>query len=137
MFSRNVTFELQAKSAAEFTSILGGLVIPLLRRPRGFEDGISFIAPERNEAVAVSLWDKKEDAEAYDRKIYPDVLKFLSCVLEGFQSGNLRGQQLHLAPDRRSRRQLDNRWGVEAQFLDRFDPLPPIYPLGGMKMSGM
>ena len=43
MYSRNVSFKLKAKSAAEFTKILEGEVIPLLRRQRGFDDAISFI----------------------------------------------------------------------------------------------
>ncbi len=83
MYSRNVSFKLKPKSTAEFTSILEGEIIPLLRRQRGFEDEISFIAPERNEAVAISLWDKKEDAEAYHRGKYPEILKALARVVEG------------------------------------------------------
>jgi hypothetical protein len=55
----------------------------LLRRQRGFEDEISFVAPERKEAVAISLWDKKEDAEAYHCARYPEVLKALTRVVEG------------------------------------------------------
>jgi hypothetical protein len=100
MYSRNVTFKLKAKSAAEFTSVLEGVVIPLLRRQKGFEDEISFIAPERNEAIAISLWDKKEDAEAYERKTYPDVLKVLSSLIEGtpkvetFEVGNSTSHQI-------------------------------------------
>jgi len=73
MYSHDVSFKLKAKSTAEFTRILEGEIIPLLRRQKGFEDGISFISPERNEAVAISLWDKKDDAEAYGRKTYPEV----------------------------------------------------------------
>ena len=83
MYSRNVSFKLKPKSAAEFTNILEGEIIPLLRRQRGFEDEISFIAPERNEAVAISLWDKKEDAELYHHGKYPEVLKALARVIEG------------------------------------------------------
>jgi hypothetical protein len=33
--------------------------------------------------VGISLWDTKEDAEAYNGAGYPDVLKTLSKVLEG------------------------------------------------------
>ena len=44
MYSRNVSFKLKPKSTAEFTSILEGEIIPLLRRQRGFEDAICFIA---------------------------------------------------------------------------------------------
>ena len=100
MYSRNVTFKLRAKSTAEFTRILEGEVIPLLRRQRGFEDEISFIAPERNEAVAISLWDKKDDAETYHQKTYPEVLKALSKVIEGtpkveiFEVGNSTSHQI-------------------------------------------
>ena len=100
MYSRNVSFKLKAKSTAEFTRILEGEVIPLLQRQRGFEDEISFIAPERNEAVAISLWDKKDDAETYHQKTYPDVLKALSKVIEGtpkveiFEVGNSTSHQI-------------------------------------------
>jgi len=83
MYSRNVSFKLKAKSTAEFTRILEGEVIPLLRRQRGFEDEISFIAPERNEAVAISLWDQKASADAYEHTAYPKVLKALTAVVEG------------------------------------------------------
>jgi heme-degrading monooxygenase HmoA len=83
MFSCNVTFKLKANSATEFAHTFETEIIPLLRRQRGFEDEINFVAPERNEAVAISLWDKKEDADAFHRGKYPEVLKALSRVLEG------------------------------------------------------
>jgi heme-degrading monooxygenase HmoA len=83
MYSHDVSFKLKPKSTAEFTRILEGEIIPLLRRQKGFEDGISFVSPERNEAVAISLWDKKDDAEAYGRKTYPEVLRALSKLVEG------------------------------------------------------
>src|SRR5678816_4633001 len=100
MYSRNVSFKLKAKCSAEFTSILEGQIIPLLRRQKGFEDEISFIAPERNAAVAISLWDKKEDAEAYHRGKYPEVLKALARVVEGtpivetFEGSNSTSHQI-------------------------------------------
>jgi heme-degrading monooxygenase HmoA len=83
MYSCNITFKLKAKSTAEFIQIFEGEIIPLLRRQRGFEDEISFVAPERKEALAVSLWDKKEDAESYHRGRHPEVLKALTRVVEG------------------------------------------------------
>lgn len=83
MYSRNLSFKLKTKSTAEFTKILEGEVIPLLRRQRGFDDAISFIAPDRNEAVAISLWNNKEDAEVYNQKTYPEILKALARVIDG------------------------------------------------------
>jgi hypothetical protein len=43
----------------------------------------TLIAPERSEAIANSFWDTKEDAEAYNRSGYPEVLKTLTSVLDG------------------------------------------------------
>jgi hypothetical protein len=62
MYMRNVSLKLKASpfSASEFTDIV-----------------------ERNEAVAISFWDKKDSADAYHRKTYPQVLKALSRVVEG------------------------------------------------------
>lgn len=93
-------FKLKTKSTVGFTRIFEGEIIPLLRRQKGFDDEISFVAPERNEAVAISFWDKKEDAEAYNRDKYPEILKALSKVVEGaprvetFEVGNSTSHQI-------------------------------------------
>jgi len=83
MFSRNVSIRLKPNSVAEFTKTLENEVIPLLRKQKGFQDEITFVVPGGTEAVGVSLWDQKENAEAYDRGTYPQVLSALSKVIEG------------------------------------------------------
>ena len=83
MYTRNVSMKLKANSAQEFTRTLENEVIPVLRKQKGFKDEITLVAPERNDAVAISFWDKKEDAEAYNREKYPEVLKTLAKVVEG------------------------------------------------------
>ena len=83
MFGRQITMKLKANSAKELTRINDNEIIPMLRKHKGFRDETTFIAPERSEAVANSFWDSKEDAEAYSRAGYPEVLKTLSNVLEG------------------------------------------------------
>ena len=83
MFGRQVTMKLKANSASELTRIADNEIIPILQKQRGFRDETTFIAAERSEAVANSFWDTKEDAEAYSRTAYPDVLKTLSNVIEG------------------------------------------------------
>ena len=67
--------KLKVNSAKEFTQTLENEVIPVLRKQKGFKDEITLIAPERNDAVGISFWDRKEDAEAYNREKYQDVLK--------------------------------------------------------------
>jgi len=82
MYARNVRIKLRANSAPEFTRLLEKEIIPLLRKQKGFQDEISFIAPDRNEVVAISFWDQQDDADAYNHVAYLDVLKVLSKVVE-------------------------------------------------------
>jgi heme-degrading monooxygenase HmoA len=83
MFGRHVTMKLKANSVVELPRIIENDVLPLLRKQKGFRDEISFVSSERSLAVGISLWDTKEDAEAYNRAEYPEVLKALSEVVEG------------------------------------------------------
>ena len=82
MYTRNVRIKLRDNCASEFKRILQEEIIPLLRKQKGFQDEIFFVAPERNEAIAISFWAKQIDAEAYNHVAYLDVLKLLSKVVE-------------------------------------------------------
>ncbi len=83
MYTRNIRINLKAGSVPEFTRLLENKIIPLLRQQKGFQDEISFVAPDRNEAVAISFWDNQENAEAYSHVAYLDVLRVLSKVADG------------------------------------------------------
>ena len=83
MFNRHITMQLKANSAVELTRIIEKEIIPLLRKQKGFRDEVTLVAAERLEAVADSFWDTNEDAEAYNRTGYPEVLKSLSKVVDG------------------------------------------------------
>ncbi len=83
MFARTVRMELKPNTVAEFTQLLENEVIPTLRKQRGFKDEIAFVPTDGKEAVAISLWDEKENAETYNRAIYPEVLKTLAKVVMG------------------------------------------------------
>ncbi|HEY6176746.1 MAG TPA: antibiotic biosynthesis monooxygenase [Kofleriaceae bacterium] len=83
MYARNVTLHLKADKANEFTRTLETDVLPMLRRQPGFKDEITFLARDGEEALAISLWDKQESAEAYSRETYPAVLQKLERVVDG------------------------------------------------------
>jgi hypothetical protein len=83
MIAREVTMNLKPNSQASFTQTLEKEIIPLLRKEHGFRDEITFVAQDGTEAVGISLWDQKENAEDYDRRTYPQVLKALNQVVEG------------------------------------------------------
>jgi hypothetical protein len=83
MFARKVTMHLKPNSVAEFTQRLEKEIIPLLRKQTGFRDELTFVAPDGTNAFGISLWENKENAEAYNRGTYPEVTKILARVVEG------------------------------------------------------
>lgn len=83
MFARIVSMHLKPNTYAEFTQTFDKDVIPTLRKQQGFRDEILFAAPNGTEAVGISLWDSKENADSYNRSTYPQVLKTLAKVVEG------------------------------------------------------
>ena len=83
MFAREVTMYLKEDSQAKFTQKIEKVIIPLLRLQQGFKDEIAFVVSGGRKAVAISLWDKKENAEAYNSTKYPEVLKAMGELIEG------------------------------------------------------
>lgn len=83
MYARIVTLNLKPNHLNDFNETLDKQVIPMLRKQTGFKDEVAFASPSGTEIRVISLWDKKENAEAYNSTTYPEVLKMLSNVLEG------------------------------------------------------
>jgi hypothetical protein len=83
MFARRVYMHLKPNSVAEFTQRLEREVLPLLRKQKGFQDEITFVGHGGKEAFGISLWDKAESAEEYNRGTYSEVTKILARVVEG------------------------------------------------------
>jgi heme-degrading monooxygenase HmoA len=75
--------DLKPNTKADFTNKLQAEIIPLLRKQKGFLDEITFVNAAGKEAFAVSLWDNKENAEAYNRGSYVEVTKILATLVEG------------------------------------------------------
>ncbi|HEX2681085.1 MAG TPA: hypothetical protein VHQ03_07315 [Candidatus Dormibacteraeota bacterium] len=74
---------LKANAGGQFTRTIENDILPLLRKQNGFADELTFLAADGKDAVAISLWDRKESADAYTRDTYPAVLKDLANVVEG------------------------------------------------------
>ena len=83
MFARSVSIRLKPNSVAEFTRLIENETLSLLRKQKGFRDEITLVAPNGTEAVGISLWDEKQNADAYSRDAYPELLKILGKVVEG------------------------------------------------------
>jgi heme-degrading monooxygenase HmoA len=82
MFTRIVSMQVKPSVRSEFIEVFENQVIPTLRKQQGFKDELLFVSPSGPEAVAISLWESKENAELYNRAIYPEVLKTLAKFVE-------------------------------------------------------
>jgi hypothetical protein len=83
MFARNVSIHLKPNSAVAFAKLIQNETIPMLRKHRGFQGELTLVAPGGAEAVGISLWDEKENAEAYAKDGYPEIMKNLNKFVEG------------------------------------------------------
>jgi len=100
MYARNVAVRLKPNTLSDFTKTFETNVLPILRRQKGFQDEITFAMPSEIDVVAISLWDSKENAEAYNSAGYPEVLKSLEKFLDGspkLRVSNVISSTLHTA----------------------------------------
>ncbi len=83
MFARNVSIRLKPGKLNEFTRTFDEEVLSILRKQPGFREEITFASPGEMELIAISLWDTKEQADAYNASAYPKVLQAVSDMLDG------------------------------------------------------
>ena len=83
MFARNVSIHLKSNTSVAFTKQIENSILPMLRKQAGFQGELTFLAPGGAEVVAISVWDTKENADAYARTGYPEILKDLNRFIEG------------------------------------------------------
>jgi len=98
MFARNVSIQLKSNMLSDYTRTFEKEVLPLLRKQNGFKDEITFASSGGTDVTAISLWDNKANAEAYNTKAYPEVLKTLAKFIEGtpkVQTGEVVNSTFH------------------------------------------
>jgi hypothetical protein len=83
MFARNVSIRLKPNMLSDYTRTFEKEILPLLRKQKGFKDEITFANASGVDVAAISLWENKTDAEAYNTNTYPQVLKTLARFIEG------------------------------------------------------
>ena len=83
MFARNVSIHLKPNTLSDYTRAFEKDVLPLLRKQNGFKDQITFAGAGGVDVTAISLWENRADAETYNTKAYPDVLKTMARFIDG------------------------------------------------------
>ncbi len=83
MFVRKVAMRLKADGAGKIIRKMEDEIIPLLRKQRGFVDGLTLLSQSGKEAYAYSFWENSADAETYDKAVFPQVTGLLAGVTDG------------------------------------------------------
>jgi hypothetical protein len=74
---------LKADCVVELAQKFDEEIIPMVRKMKGFQDETTFATQSGTEPFPVSLWDRAESAEAYNRTIYPAVMNIVSESVKG------------------------------------------------------
>ena len=82
MFARNTTYSVNPNMDKEIAVKFEKEVLPLLRKATGFKDQIT-LSRDKNEIIGISLWDKKEQLDAYTKDTDPQVVKLLQPCFHG------------------------------------------------------
>ena len=83
MYARNVSFRMKSNTHSDYTRTFENQVLPLLRKQNGFKEAINFSNPGSVDAISISLWENKANADDYNTNTYPQVLKTLANVIDG------------------------------------------------------
>jgi hypothetical protein len=83
MFARNVTFHVKSNMLSDYTRTLENDILPLLRKQKGFKEEITLSNPGSSEAISISLWESKANADAYNTTLYPEVLRTFAKIIDG------------------------------------------------------
>ena len=83
MFARTVSVHLKSNMLSDHTRTFENEILPLLRKQKGFKDEITLSSPGSQDAIAISLWESKANAEAYNTNTYPEVLKTFARMIDG------------------------------------------------------
>ena len=83
MFARTVSIHLKSNLLSDYTRTFEKDILLLLRKQKGFRDEITLSNPSSLDTMAISLWETRADAEAYNTNTYPEVLKTLARMIDG------------------------------------------------------
>lgn len=83
MYARHVSIHLKSNMLSDYNRTFENEVLPLLRKQNGFKDEITLSNPGNPDVIAISLWENRASAEAYNAQTYPQVLTTLSKMIDG------------------------------------------------------
>ena len=83
MFTRVVEVNSKRGKARELCNTIDEKVLPILKKQAGFVDETVMVSDaDQNRVLAISYWNKREDAERYAREQFDNVQKTIQHLLE-------------------------------------------------------
>jgi heme-degrading monooxygenase HmoA len=83
MFTRTVELTTKSGKVRELANTINDKVLPILKKQPGFVDETVLVSDaEPNRILALSFWNRKEDAERYHREQYPAIHEMVRHLLE-------------------------------------------------------
>jgi heme-degrading monooxygenase HmoA len=74
MFARLVEFIPRLEKKEEFLKVVRNEVLPILNKQPGFLEILPFVPETQTEKmITITLWAEKQDAERYERNVYPKI----------------------------------------------------------------
>jgi len=83
MFTRAVELTSKPGKSKELAKAINEKAVPILKKQQGFVDEIVLVSDaEPDHVLALSFWNKREDAEQYHREQYPKIHETLRHLLD-------------------------------------------------------
>jgi heme-degrading monooxygenase HmoA len=83
MFTRTVEVTTKPGKARELATVINDRVLSILKKQAGFVDETVLVSDsEPDRVLAISFWNKKEDAERYQKEQYPAVQEMIRHLLD-------------------------------------------------------
>lgn len=84
MYTRVVELRAKQGKTNELCSTANEKVLPILKKQHGFQDEIILVSnTSANQVLALSFWNKREDAERYQREQFSHIAELLQPLCEG------------------------------------------------------
>jgi heme-degrading monooxygenase HmoA len=83
MFTRAVEMTSKSGKAKELANLIIEKAVPILKKQHGFVDEIVLVShADTDRVLALSFWNKQEDAEKYQREQYQKIHDILRHLLD-------------------------------------------------------
>ena len=93
MFTRTIRLALKPGQDDAFARMIGQKAVPILQKQKGFRDEFLLLSEDGKEAICMSMWESRKDAEAYEHSTYAEIKK----LIEPFEAGPPKIDRYHVA----------------------------------------